>query len=197
MKLFLHTLTGIRIINEPLEWSGSAQEFLTLEPLYPGLPTGASMRSHTPDLQYYEDSQGRHSDPVNCLQYCDRVATYLVSGCIYVHVFLGSVTLNVDDPEATISFAAHIKPSIDPASPDLPVNALWIIRPYHETGNRDALLIHFVNGACEYIYQFREGLFLGDWCIREEDFDPVTMGGTTYKVKLANPVKYTLYRELV
>lgn len=196
MKLFLHLGERIRIINEPLEWAGTLAEFLMKEPSYPGLPTGATIRYHTPDLQYYEDSAGRHTDQVNCLQYCDRVTSYLVSGCIYVHVTLGSVILNVDDAQASIPFEAHIKPTSDPNSPDLPVYDTWIIRPYHETGDRDSLHIEFVNGSCAYTYRYREVLPIGDWFIREEDFSPVTVGATTYRVKLAAPVKFTLYRNL-
>lgn len=196
MKLFLHTLTQVRIINEPLEWSGTPAEFQALEPQYAGLPFGATVRSQTPDLQYYEDAAGRHPDPLNCVPYCEHISSYLVLGCVYVLVSLGASTLNVDDPNATIPFEAHLKPTTDPQTPDLPVTQSWIIRPWHENGDRDALRIEFINGACTYTYIYREGLSLGDWFIREEDFNPVTVGGTAYNVKLAAPVKYTLYREL-
>lgn len=196
MKIFLHTLTQVRIIQEPLEWSGFPTEFQALEPQYCGLPAGATVRYHTPELQYYEDSAGRHPDRIDCLQYCDRVQTYLVSGCVWVHVSLNTNTLNVDDPQASIVFIAQIKATDDPDDPDLPVSQSWIIRPWHEHSERDALLIAFGDGACTYAYSYREGLPLGDWYIREEDFNPITVGNSTYRVKLAQPVKYTLYRTL-
>jgi hypothetical protein len=196
MKLFLHTLTQVRIINEPLEWTGTPDEFQALEPAYVGLPVGASVRYQTPDLQYYEDSAGRHVDQANCLGYCDQVSSYLVSGCVWVHVALNVTTLDVDDPQAAIQFAAHIKMTDNPADPDLPVNQAWIIRPWHENGDRDALLFTFVNGACADVYVYRAGIPLGDWWIREEDFNSITVGGATYRVKLAQPVKFTLYRNL-
>jgi hypothetical protein len=196
MKLFLHTLTQVRIINEPLEWSGTPAEFQALEPTYAGLPSGASVRYQTPDLQYYEDNAGRHDDPLNCLGYCDQVSSYLVSGCVYVHVSLSAAALDVDDPQAAIQFDAHLKMTDNPSDPDLPVSQSWIIRPWHEAGDRDALLFAFVNGACSDAYTYREGIPLGDWWIREEDFNPIAVGGATYRVKLVHPVKYTLYREL-
>lgn len=196
MKLFLHTLTQVRIINEPLEWSGTPAEFQALEPQYPGLPIGASVRYQTPDLQYYEDAAGRHTDTLNCLVYCDQVSSYLVTGCVWVHNSLSECVLDVDDPQASIQFSAHIKASSDPNGPDLPVNQSWIIRPWHEAGERDALLFTFVNGACTDSYIYREGIPLGDWWIREEDFNPIAVGNATYRVKLAQPVKFTLYRDL-
>lgn len=197
MKLFLHTMTRVRIINGDLEWSGTPAEFQALESQYPGLPAGSTMRSQTPDLAYYEDSAGElHADTLNCLVYCDQVNTYLVTNCVWVHVALSAPTLDVDDPQAVIQFEAHIKPTNDISSPDLPVYESWIIRPWHEAGERDALLFTFTNGACVDSYTYREGVPLGDWYIREEDFNPITVGGSTYRVKLANVVKFTLYRDL-
>lgn len=196
MKLFLHTLANVRIINEPLEWSGTPEAFQLLEPLYPGLPNGATIRSQTPDLRYYEDSQGRHVDAMDCLPYCENVGEYLVTGCVFVHVSLNATALDVGDAEAEIEFSAHIKATDNPGDPDLPVTASWIIRPWHENGDRDALLIHFAQGACAYTYTYRDGLPLGDWFLREEDFNVITVNGDSYRVNLAHPVKYTLYRSL-
>lgn len=196
MKLFLHTLQRIRIINGDLEWNGTPAEFQALEPLYAGLAEGVTARYHTPDLRYYEDATGLHTDPLNCLNYCDQVSSYLITNCVWVHVDLSAATLDVDDPQATIQFEAHIKPTTDPAGPDLPVYESWIIRPWHEAGERDALLFTFLNGACVDSYTYREGVPLGDWYIREEDFNPITVGGSTYRVRLAAQVKFTLYREL-
>jgi hypothetical protein len=196
MKLFLETVLFVRIINEPFEWKGSPQIFRTLEPAYPGLPSEAFLRYQTPDLKYYEDTTGRHDDTFDCLQYCDRIHNYLTSGSVYVHVILSTNTLNVDDPLASIGFESHIKLSADPADLDLPVTYSWIIRPWSETGSRDAIDINFVNGAAAGVYHYREGLALGDWFIREEDFDVILLGGSAYSVKLAAPVKFTLYRNL-
>lgn len=196
MKLFLHTLTKIRIINGDREWQGTPAEFQAREPQYPGLPAGATVRYQTPDLQYYEDASGRRPDTLDCLIYCDQIQNYLVSGCVWVHVFLSAITLNIDDPQAIIEFSAHIKATSDPNGPDLPVSQSWIIRPWHEQSERDALLIEFVNGACTYPYTYHAGLPLGDWFIREEDFLPITVGSDTYRVALAQSVKFTLYRIL-
>lgn len=71
MKLFLHTITKVRIVNGDLEWQGTPAAFLVLEPEYPGLPFGATVRYQTDDVQYYEDGDGRHTDTVNCLGYCE------------------------------------------------------------------------------------------------------------------------------
>jgi hypothetical protein len=196
MQLFLHTLTGIRIINEPLEWRGTLAEFLQLETGYPGLPPGAVTRYQTPDVQYVEDGAGRHADPVDCLPYCSRVAAYLSAGVIYAHVELSANRLNVDDQTACLDWAAHLKASADPAAPDLPISMGWIIKLRHENGiDLDMLDIYFHAGACEYSYRYRAGMPLGDWHVRDADFGPVPVGNQTYRVQLAQPVVFTLYRQ--
>lgn len=77
MEFFLHNSTRIRIINGALEWQGTPAQFQALEPEYPGLPTGATVRYQTDDLSYYEDADGRHEDTFDALQYCE--GTYLTT----------------------------------------------------------------------------------------------------------------------
>lgn len=72
MLYFLHTPDKVRIVNGALEWRGTPAAFQTLEPEYPGLPSGATVRYQTVDLQYYEDATGRHPDTIDCLGYCDQ-----------------------------------------------------------------------------------------------------------------------------
>ncbi len=197
MKLFLHSLERLRIINEPLEWAGTVQEFQALEPAYPGLPDGATIRYQTPDLQYYEDSSGRHADPVDCLPYCEQVAAYLNGGCIYTHVSLSKTLLNIDDTTDQIDWEAHLKPSSDPTSADLPVSASWPIKLRHANGvDVDLIYITFFEGACAYTYRYREGLPMGDWMINEEDFGKIEVQGQSYTVRLAQPVQFALFRML-
>lgn len=201
MKLFLHTMTRVRIISGDLEWSGSPADFLALEPAYPGLPTltqaPAAVRYQTPELKYLEDTAGqRHPDLFDALPYCDKIGTYTPGLCVYVQVTMSATTLNVDDTQAEIEFEAHFKAAPDPEAPDLPVTATWLIKLRHESGQTDVFEAAFLNGVCAYTYTYRAGSPLGDWSLAEADFAKVPIGEQTYTVKLITPVKFTLYRLL-
>lgn len=202
MKLFLHTLTRIRIISGDLEWNGTPAEFQAMEPAYPGLPVltqaPANCRSQTPELKYVEDTAGtRHPDlTFDALPYCDKIGQYAPGLCIYVHVQMSATQINVDDSQATIEFTAQFRPTDNPADAILPVTAGWLIKLRHESGQTDLFQVNFVAGECTYTYRYRDGLPLGDWSLAEADFGTVTVGDQDYKVKLAVPVRFAVYRLL-
>jgi hypothetical protein len=202
MKLFLHTFTRIRVINGDLEWSGTPNEFWALEPDYPGLPiltnAQAVCRYQSPELKYIEDANGNRHPDIMCdaLPYCDKINTYVPGQSIYVHVQMSATQLNADDAAAHIDFTAQFRATEDPNGAILPISAGWLIKLRHESGQVDLFPINFINGECAYIYQHTAGLPLGDWYLSESDFGLVTVGEQTYKVKLANPVRFAVYRLL-
>jgi hypothetical protein len=203
MKLFLHTQARIRIINGDQEWSGAPQEFSMLEPDYPGLPTltqaPAAVRYQTPEWKYIEDANhGRHPDTFDALIYCDRVATYIVTPpAIYIHAILSKTLLCASDPADTIPFTAAIRSGLEPDDPLLPINATWPIMLRQKNGlAMDNILVSFVNGAFAGAYTYNTNLPLGEWYVDEQDFASVDFGGQTYQVKLAAPVRFTIYRNL-
>lgn len=79
MKLFLHIADHIRIVNDATgwqEWQGTLAEFIALEPAYPGLPEGMTVRYQTTEQQYVTDGDGLEADALNALPYCDNLSTY-------------------------------------------------------------------------------------------------------------------------
>jgi len=81
MRLFLHTLSRIRIISGDLDFECTPDQFQALEPDYPGLPTltqaPAVCRYWTPEWSYVEDSNGvKHPNTHDCAAYCDKIAEY-------------------------------------------------------------------------------------------------------------------------
>jgi hypothetical protein len=203
MKLFLHTSTRIRIISGDLEWSGTPLEFAAKEPTYPGLPTltnyPAMVRYQTPELKYIEDSAGvRHPDLIDALSYCDNIATYLTQApAIYVHCVMSYPVLNISDPEACIDAEISIKATNNPADPDVPISATWPINLRSKNGLvMDNILIPFESGSALIAFRYKEGLPLGEYRIDEADFDRVDLAGVSYQVKLAQPVKFTITRQL-
>lgn len=200
MKLFLHTSEKIRIVNEPNEFTCSPEDFLTLEPGYPPLPSGMVSRYWTPERNYVSDGVSQFDEPdFDGSGYCDNVTTYLVTmPTIYAHVTLSKNDLQVDtDPADSITFSASIKATTNPEDPSLPVTQAWFIRLRHENGLAfDSFKADFVNGDVSKIYVHRQDLPLGVWYLDENDFEGVTVGETTYQVKLVNPVQFTIWREL-
>jgi hypothetical protein len=203
MQLFLHTTAYIRIISGLLEWQGTPAEFAVFEPNYPGLPVVENqpivVRYATPELTYLETASGqRYADSINALTYCNNVYAYLTNyPAIYVHVTLDQDVLNVDDANDRIVVNAAFKASGDPNAPNLPVNNSWIIKLRHADGTiQDSFLATFVDGAGTYNYRYKPGLPLGPWELSEADFVAVTVGNQTYRVKLAAPVQFTLYRTI-
>lgn len=79
MKLFLHIGDHIRIVNDTSgwqEWQGTQAEFLALEPGYPGLPEGMTIRYQTPEKQYVSDGEDLEADAFNALPYCENLSSY-------------------------------------------------------------------------------------------------------------------------
>lgn len=203
MKFFLHTSDKIRIINGDQEWNGTPIEFQALEPQYPGLPvlTGAPavVRYQTIEWKYIEDSLGaKHPDLFDALQYCDNLASYTPqTPCIFVHCTMSKALLCASDPNDTIPFTAAIR--MGPLETDslIPISAIWPIMLRQKNGlAMDNILVEFVNGEFAGAYTYSAGLPLGEWYLDEQDFTQVTMGETTYTVKLADPVRFTMYRNL-
>jgi len=199
MKFFLHNPLLVRIVNDTHDFTCTPERFHVLEPEYPGLSGGMVLRYWTCERTYLGDGERQYPNDHDCGQYCDRVATYTAYPAIYAHVSLSQPALCVNaDPQDTILFDVHLKPSLDPEDDDLPVTQDWIIRLSHEDGLKfDGFHAPFVNGACSRLYTYSYGLPLGDWYVDETLFDLVEVGGTVYQVHLAQPVTYTLYRELL
>jgi hypothetical protein len=198
MRFFLQEGDNIRIINEPAEFACSFSQFQVLEPLYPALPAGKTIRYWTPENAYLD---GDHRDPCDhdCSAYTLKVSEYAAPGpVIYAHVSLSKNTLCInDDPVDYIVFECHLKASSDPESADIPINYTWNIRVRNESDLFfDAFALNFVNGMAGGIYAYQSGLPLGRYHIAEHDFDRVTLGGVTYTVKLIAPLDFTIYRNL-
>lgn len=187
IKLFLHTVEKIRIINESQDFSCTPEEFQGLEPDYAGAP----------DI-YWTPAFHTPNDAPDCSAYVERIASYIQQfPVIYAHVSLSKTLLNVDLPGDAIQFTARLKADIDPASPTLPVEQNWVLRLSHENGlNFDAFWAEFTSGECQKSYTYRTGTPLGKWFVNENIFDKVTVGGATYQVRLAAPVEFAVYREL-
>ena len=198
MQFFLQSGENIRIINEPHEFSCFFSQFQLLEPLYPALPTGKTIRYWTPE-QAYLDGDARAPIDHDCSAYPPKCADYADPGpSIYAHVSLSKTTLCINaDPTDSIAFEAHLKASTDTEDDDLPVNYSWDIRVRNESNLfYDAFALNFVNGMAGGVYEYQSGLPLGRYYINEADFDRVTLGGVTYTVKLLEPLIFTLYRNL-
>lgn len=198
MLFFLHFGDVIRIINEPFEFTCSFSQFQVLEPLYPALPTGKTVRYWTPEHAYLDGDELAEIDH-DCGAYALKCAEYSTPGpCIYAHVGLSKNTLCINsDPPDWIEFEVHLKADDDPESDDLPIDHIWNIRVRNENDLfYDAFAMDFVDGCAMGAYVYQEGLPLGRYYINEQDFDQVTVGNVTYTVKLLAPLTFTLYRNL-
>lgn len=204
MRFFLHTLDRIRILNGDQEWTGTPEQFQGFEPGYPGLPVltnaPAVLRYQTPEWKYIEDSIGlKHPDLFDALIYCDRIATYStpVMPCIYIHCALVKAVLCASDPSDYISFEAAIRSGPIADDPVIPIDAVWPIMLRQKNGlAMDNILVTFTQGLYIGNYTYTASLPLGEWYIDEQDFAQVPFGGVTYQVKLAAPVRFTIYRNL-
>jgi len=199
MKFFLHTATQVRIIDEAQEFSCAPEEFQELEPEYPALPAGKILRYWTPDFSYSSDGDLLFPDSSDCLPYVNKCSSYAgLQNVIWAHVNLSKTTLCVNsEPADHITFSAALKYTQDPESVTLPVSEEWIIRLRHESGIvYDSFLTAFAAGECEYCYVHKDNLPLGVWHLDEKDFITIILGVTRYHIRLANPVEFTIYREL-
>lgn len=203
MKLFLHTLQRVRILNGDLEWTGTPAEFLTLEPDYPGLPTlstaPAVLRYCTPEWSYVEDSNGtKHTNTFDCLPYCAKIADYLGAepATIYAHVTLAKAILCANAPDGdSIPYAIDIREGPDDADPLVPHDGIWPIPLRQANGlAMDNILVSFSGGQAIGNYTHYAGLPLGQWYIDDADFARVLVEGEEKAVKLAQPVRFTVYR---
>ena len=203
MRLFLQQQDTIRIINGIREWSGTLTEFQTLEPDYPGLPTltqaPALVRYQTPEWKYLEDANTtRHPDNFDALPYCDRLATYVITQpTIWVHATLAKTLLCASNPADTIPFTADLRLGPTVETLRLPIAATWPIMLRQKNGlAMDNILVTFVDGHFAGAYTYNASLPLGEWYIDAQDFATVAFGGQTYQVQLAQPVRFTIYRQL-
>lgn len=197
MKFFLHE-DNIRIINGAIDVTFTPEEFAALEPLYPDLPAGKTVRYWTPENAYL-DGDHHESVDIDCSPYILKAAEYITpSPSIYAHVSLSKNMLCINaDPVDSIVFECHLKASSDPEDADIPINYTWNIRVRNESDLFfDAFALNFVNGMAGGIYAYQSGLPLGRYHIAEHDFDRVTLGGVTYTVKLIAPLDFTIYRNL-
>ena len=200
-KLFIHTANYIRIVNEgssPDEFSCAPDTWQLLEPDYPPLPPGKTVRYWTPRYNYVDGDQ-RENETFDASAYCDKIPVYVGSfPTLWVHVDLSQDRLNVNaDPPEEITFSAAIKVTQDGLGDPLPVDDMWFIRLRHEDGfSFDVIRADFVNGSCAYTYKWEEEIPLGFWHLDDSDFDTITVGQNTYIVKLAHPVQFVIHRRL-
>jgi hypothetical protein len=203
MKLFLHTLSRIRIMHGDQEFVCTPDQFQALEPDYPGLPTlthaPAVTRYQTAEWKYVEDSQGRkQADMFDALPYCDKIADYDVSPpAIWVHPTQGKTLLCAGDPEDVIPFTISLRtgPTLD--DPPVPLTAMFPIMLRQKNGlAMDNILVSFVDGQASGNYTHNPALPLGEWYIDEVDFDRLMIEGVDHVVKLVAPVRFTAYRVL-
>lgn len=197
MRYFLQSHAAIRVINEPAEFACTVTQFQLLEPDYPALPTGKTIRYWTPENAYL-DGDARAPIDHDCGPYTLKCAQYADPGpFVYAHVSLSKGTLCIDaDPPDSIEYAVHLKASMDPNDPDVPLDYAWIMRVRNESDLFvDAFHIAFVQGYAHGVYVYQAGLPLGRYYLKEEDFDKVFVGGVSYTVKLLAPLMFTLYRE--
>lgn len=203
MKFFLHTLSKVRIINGDQEWNGTPDEFMLLEPEYPGLPVlsqaPAVTRYQTPEWKYIEDSQGvKHADLFDALQYCENILTYTsVIPAIYADCVLSKVLLCASEESDSIPFTLTIRSGPANSDPVIPITAVWPIMLRQKNGlAMDNILISVTDGVFSGAYTYDHALPLGEWYIDEQDFTQVPIGETTFQVKLSQPVRFTVYRSL-
>lgn len=192
MKLFLHTLTKIRLVGDAGEFECTPSRFAELEPEYVGLPVGASVRYWTEESAYLVGLS--EYDGHNCGIYCDRIETYTVHPEIYADVQLSKTELCANDANDSMTFTATLQ---DAEGQTLPIDYAWHIKLTHEEqGDVDRILMTFERGVCSAVYTFTRGIPLGTWTIDEEKFDLVDMYGVLYNVRLVNPVEFVVYRTL-
>ena len=197
MKFFRHNTSNVRIIHNSEEFSCTPEQFQALEPDYPGLPDGATLRYQTLEQQYILGAGGqKQPDTIDALPYCDRIPLYTVpEPAFYAHVALSKHVLSIDNDSLTFSAALRLGPAADALL--LPMTTAWPIMIRQKNGLAfDNIMIAFIDGQCAYTYTYKDGLPLGEWYIDEQDFSLVEYEGQTYRVKLAAPVHFTIYRML-
>lgn len=191
MKYFLHTENRIRIVHDLQEFECEPDRFAELEPDYPGMPEGVTVRYWTPERAYFEG--GGEYDAHDCGQYCERVASYTQYPAIFADVTLSKTSICACAPDS-ITFTAVLK---DADGVTLPINYNWFVRLTHEAeGDVDRVLLDFVNGVCAKDYTFLVGNPLGTWYLDESKFDKVTFDGVTYEIHLTAPIEFVAYRQL-
>lgn len=212
MKLFLHTLQRVRILNGDLEWSGTPAEFLVLEPEYPGLPTlstaPAVLRYCTPEWSYVEDSNGtKHTNTVDCLDYCDKVADYIgAAATLWIHydfsVQSGFIPFQSDGvPLVQVGGACVLRVTATVRATDDPESAVveqlnqgFPIRMCYKDG-REAF-IRLVSPVTPGVFQVDLG-FENEMPVRhrlfDADFQAVELDGVTYAIKQVTPLIIDAY----
>jgi len=200
MKFFLHTPDYVRIVNDassPSEFTCTPEQWALLEPEYPALPSGMTLRCWTPEQHYVSDGVVNYPEEgFSAEAYCNNVAAYQTP-CICADVQISATELCINaDPVDTITFQAWLR---DCQNNILPVTDGWIIRLRDAHDDEiDAFPVQFTAGATpQMTYSAPPNAHLGRVHIDEADFTTVTVPGIgTYAVTLLTPVEFTLYREL-
>jgi hypothetical protein len=139
------------------------------------------------------------ADQLDCTMYIEKVGLYNKKlPVIYFHLLLSpsEVCVNRTPPER-IHFQGMLKPSLDSTNAPILLDSMWLLRLRHENSLVfDSFRIAFVGGVCEFAYQYFPGLPLGVWSIQESDFEIIRKDDQWYAIKLAQPVSFTVYREL-
>lgn len=197
MKLFLHTLSRIRIMNGDQDFQTTPDAFQAFEAAYPGLPDGMVTRYQTPELAYVQDAAGHHhADPFDALPYCNNIGGYVATPpAVWIHCELAKPLLCASDPSDTIPYTLAIRTGPDPADPLVPIPGVWPITLRQKNGlAMDNILVAFTNGQASGVYTYYPGLPLGEWYIDAADFTTVPIDGVEHIVKLAQDVRFTVYR---
>jgi len=182
-------------------------EFATIEPEYQPPPDGAA-RIWSEPVQCLLQDGDQIADPwytpERLAYFCGRIAQYADAldalhhpQTIWVHTQQAKALLCASDPADAIPFdiAVRFGPAAD--DPPVPMTAMWPIMLRQKNGlAMDNILISFTDGQATGRYTYNPALPLGEWYIDESDFTTVDLDGVQYLVKLANTVRFTIYRTL-
>lgn len=100
-----------------------------------------------------------------------------------------------NDGTDALSVSVALRSGQDPSSPVVPVTGAWRITIRDDTGAiYDVVRITLTDGQANFSYTTtgRTGLCRLD----ERDLAPLTAGEATYRLRLARPVEFKVYREL-
>ena len=177
-------------------------EFLMDEPSYPGLPINNTMRLWQDLGQgghgYTSDGNRIYDSQINCSNYVLNLDTYRT---LYNNRYGGELPeiyacINVDKEVVQHeNDFIHVETTLSatPTWPGtaLPVTKKWAIslehRFFREKGLTfvDVILGDFIAGVTAVDYTYNESMGpLGKWYLYEDTFDTVTVGPTTYRIRL-------------
>jgi hypothetical protein len=102
---------------------------------------------------------------------------------------------NSGTEERELTAAITVRAAQDAASQILPLTGRWRIRFRRDTGEIYAIRrVQITNGQASIPFSVDDGAPEAELHIQESDFEPVTVGETTYTVRLASPVNIVVFK---